>query len=114
MIKNANKGFTLIELLVIIAIIGILASVVIISLGDSRSSARDAGDQLEASQLRAQSAVFYTKNKFSFEGFCDDGKVETILNEIKTGNNIKARCADNKANSTVDEFWVVAFALGRR
>jgi prepilin-type N-terminal cleavage/methylation domain-containing protein len=41
-IKETKNGFTLIELLVVIAIIGLLASVVMVSLNKSRTSSRDA------------------------------------------------------------------------
>ena len=39
-IKNSRKSFTLIELLIVIAIIGILAGIVLVSLGNTREKAK--------------------------------------------------------------------------
>lgn len=53
MYKN-NKGFTLIEILVVIAIIGLLSSVVLASLNSARDKARlAAGKQFDANVLHA-------------------------------------------------------------
>ena len=54
---GTSKGFTLIELLVVIAIIGILASVVLASLGSSRAKARIAAAQGTMRSIQTGAAV---------------------------------------------------------
>ena len=59
MIFSKNKGFTLIELLVVIAIIGLIASVVLVSMKDVRAKARDARRKQEISQIMKALELYY-------------------------------------------------------
>ncbi|OHA68827.1 MAG: hypothetical protein A3J68_02360 [Candidatus Wildermuthbacteria bacterium RIFCSPHIGHO2_02_FULL_48_16] len=57
--RSQHKGFTLIELLVVIAIIGILAGIVLVSLGGARASARDGRRQADIRQILSAMELCY-------------------------------------------------------
>lgn len=60
--KNRKKGFTLIELLVVIAIIGILATIVLVSLNTARQKARDARRISDLRQVQLALQMYYDTN----------------------------------------------------
>jgi prepilin-type N-terminal cleavage/methylation domain-containing protein len=57
-----RQGFTLIELLVVIAIIGILASIIMVSLNSARSKGGDAAVRSNIANIRGQAALYYDNN----------------------------------------------------
>ena len=56
------SGFTLIELLVVISIIGLLASVVLVSLNGARAKARNARRLADIKQLQTALELYYDTN----------------------------------------------------
>jgi len=55
--KNSKKGFTLIELLIVVAIIGILSSVILVSLTNSRKRSAGAAFKTTMSTLKGAVAL---------------------------------------------------------
>ncbi len=60
--QNKKSGFTLIEVLIVVAIIGLLASIVLVGLGSFRARGRDARRVADLRQTQNALELFYTKN----------------------------------------------------
>ncbi len=102
--NNINKkGFTLIELIIVIAIIGVLASVVVLSLGDQTGTAKNAVDTGEAAQLRTVALLSAGENEGKYGNACTKIKEATggqvVYNSIGTAR----LCTDE------DGGWVVVW-----
>lgn len=70
------RGFTLIELLIVIAIIGLLASIALVSLNMARDKARDAQRLSDLDGISKALELYYsTNNKYPYY----DGITKTII-----------------------------------
>jgi len=59
--QMSKKGFTLIEILVVVAIIGLLASIVLVGLGSFRARGRDARRIADLREVQNALELYYTK-----------------------------------------------------
>jgi prepilin-type N-terminal cleavage/methylation domain-containing protein len=102
-ISPFNKGFTLIELLVVIAIIGILAAIVLATLGTARTKGSDAKIQGLLHSIQTQAEILYGNSSNAY-GTADpasvncpatagslpgDPQIVTILAGMPAGTTVK-------------------------
>jgi len=60
-IKDSNRGFTLMELLIVVAIIGLLASMILVALSSFRTRGRDARRISDVKQAQNGLEIYYAK-----------------------------------------------------
>ncbi len=87
MFRRREKGFTLIELLVVIAIIGILATIVLVSLNSARNKAKDTAIKSGLDQARVVAEMFYDDNS-DYDGITNSNPtdMDTINDNVYANN----------------------------
>jgi prepilin-type N-terminal cleavage/methylation domain-containing protein len=114
-----KRGFTLIELMIVIAIIGVMSSIIIVSLNNARLKAVDANIKEELSSIRRVAAIYYdnqipnnygnnTNNCYTPNRmFTDDTVIASIISQIDSNSG-----ADVKCRADTNYFAVSASLVG--
>jgi len=106
MITMNRKGFTLIEILIVVAIIAILASIVLVGLGPTQQSGRDARRLADLHEIQTGFELYYSKCGFYpgslSSGACSNALPSTLAYPASAGSSIYGGVAKSiTASSTI-------------
>lgn len=115
--KNFKKGFTLIELLVVIAIIGVLSSVVLVSVNSARGKGSNAAIKTNLNGIRSQAEVYYDSSPTGYAGVCSDSQIQKSIVAIENITLASTTCNSDavswafssplKVSDNGNDFWCV-------
>ena len=97
-------AFTLIELLIVIAIMGIIASVIVTSFGDQRENAREEKAKFNVAQIARNVNIKLVEKKITGSDITDNSLCPRGT-KTTLGNTIGTLYCSNNANS--DGVWIV-------
>jgi type II secretion system protein G len=90
-ISETKKGFTLLELLIVITIIGILSSIVLVSLNTSRAKSRDANRAAQMREYTKALELYYADhNQYPDDGSLVNVNFDTLTTQLVDEGHISA------------------------
>ena len=116
-----NRGFTLIELLVVISIIGLLATIVMVSLNNARIKARDVKRLADMKNLVTALNLYYDKNGFyptNTDNDCSGwdtgfyGSGDTFINPLQTDGFVSKTPGDPTYTSQCGGYRYYRYGAG--
>lgn len=98
------------ELLIVIAIIGILTSIVLAGLGGARERARNnsASASLQAVQIEAE--IFFEQHSHEYTDLCTDSEIKLLWDKACTELGQSAGCGE--CDSDADNYGVLVPLIG--
>ncbi len=114
--KNNKKGFTLIELLVVIAIIGLLATISVVALNNSRARARDSRRASDIKQIHTALELYFNAND-KYPDNLEDLEAALLMNPVPTAPTPADGDCDDSDNTYVynkieDKNYSLSYCLG--
>jgi len=116
--KSKVKGFTLIELLVVIAIIGILSSVVLVSLNTARAKARDVKRLSDMHQMQIALEFYYNSfgrypnSDYAGCGGWDSSGNGTFITPLVLNNFLPTHLLDSTINDNCGNYAYYRYSAG--
>ncbi len=110
-IKNLKlkSAFTLIELLIVIAIIGILMTIVLVSTGGARKSARDTTRKSDLNQYRASLEAVSANHEGLYMARTAATLASTILcNDLLSFFGVATECPVDPTNSGIYQYYYIS------
>ena len=105
--RKRQKGFTLIELLVVIAIIGILATIVLVSLNTARQKARDVRRVSDMRQVALALEMYYDDHTSTGYPGTNGSNQWTAMDTALEGGGYMSSVPTDPGTGTY-EYWVAA------
>jgi prepilin-type N-terminal cleavage/methylation domain-containing protein len=113
--QSNHKGFTLIELMIVIALIGILSSMILVSISSASGRARDARRASELGAIKTVLDVYAINNNDSYPNCCNASgsgveygiNFNDLVNYLRSNNYISQANFSDEKLASIGSFWEV-------